>query len=391
MTWTNPFLRLPGAVADDDREQVAAHFGNLADPQWDLERGCALADLTDMQIIEVVGADRLTLLTTLSTQILTGMTEGDSREALFLDPHGHIRFSVAALDDGQRCLLLVDPGVGHTLVEFIHAMRFASRVEARVREDLRVLGRIVPRDDGSGGAGRAGAAPMDLSHCLGHVASWTDPWPGVVEGGASYTPAGFKHPAGARTRILEVFQADAVVGVLDQWQAAGGTAAGSIAWEALRVEDLRPRQRSEVDERALPPELDWLRTAVHLNKGCYCGQEAIARIVNLGRPPRRLVALQLDGSQAPTVRSGAPVYAGEREVGKVTSVARHADLGLMALALVRRGLAPHLELAVETDAGRIPAAQEVIVDPQGKGSASPVERPGAGLSARRLQPPTLRH
>ena len=80
--------------------------------------------------------------------------------------------------------------------------------------------------------------------------------------------------------------------------------AGTWAWEALRVEAWRPRLGREVDERAIPHELDWLRTGVHLDKGCYRGQETVARVFNLGRPPRRLVLLHLDGSEHPNRGTG---------------------------------------------------------------------------------------
>lgn len=390
MTWQNPFLKQPAAVADPNRHNVAAHFADLAQPQWQLEQGRALADLTDLQIVEVNGPDRLTLLTTLSTQILTTIKPGQSKETLFLDPHGHIRFAAAVIDDGTRTLLIVEPGWGTALVEFINSMRFNARIQVTQRENLRVVGRIIKREDHDTHNHPQAQNEPTAQPLPGSVGTWVDPWPGIVEGGASYTPPNFNHPAHQRQRVLDIFDAETLEPTVEQWLADGGTLAGSLAWEALRIEDLRPRQTTEVDERTLPPELDWLRTAVHLNKGCYCGQETIARIVNLGKPPRRLVALQLDGSQAPTVKTGAAVYVGARQVGKITSVARHADLGIMALALVRRGLAAQLEVEVETETGRIPALQEIVVDPAGKSSASPARRPGAELPSRRLPPPTLR-
>ena len=72
--------------------------------------------------------------------------------------------------------------------------------------------------------------------------------------------------------------------------------AGIWAAEALRVAAWRPRLGFETDHRTIVHEVDWLRTAVHLHKGCYRGQETVARVHNLGRPPRRLVFLHLDGS-----------------------------------------------------------------------------------------------
>ncbi|ERH22310.1 glycine cleavage T-protein barrel domain protein, partial [Actinomyces johnsonii F0542] len=150
------------------------------------------------------------------------------------------------------------------------------------------------------------------------------------------------------------------------------------------------RRAREADARAIPHELDWLRTAVHLTKGCYPGQETIARTLNLGRPPRRLAVLQLDGLGGGLPQPGASVRMGERTVGAVTSVARHHELGPIALALLRRAVPAGEQLTVEITevdeatgetiaVGRVDAAQELLVSPEGRAQASPAERPGAGL------------
>ena len=170
----------------------------------------------------------------------------------------------------------------------------------------------------------------------------------------------------------------------------GRRLAGALAWEALRIEAGRPRWAREADARAIPHELDWLRTAVHLTKGCYPGQETIARTLNLGRPPRRLTVLQLDGLVGDLPQPGASVRMGERAVGAVTSVARHHELGPIALALLRRAVPVGEQLTVEITevdeatgetipVGRVDAAQEVLVSPEGRAQASPAERPGAEL------------
>jgi hypothetical protein len=135
--------------------------------------------------------------------------------------------------------------------------------------------------------------------------------------------------------------------------------AGTWASEAARVAAWRPRLGLETDHRTIPHELDWLRTAVHLQKGCYRGQETVARVHNLGRPPRRLVFLHLDGSEHTLPAHGDPVVHGERQVGFVTTPARHHELGPVALALVKRNVPVDATLL----AGGIPAAQEVVVAP----------------------------
>lgn len=392
------------------------HFGNPLREQALLAQGQAWAWLS-RDVVEVSGADRLSYLTTVSTQVLTDLeNDGSSRQVLFLDANGHILYAalaVAALvpapvsgglsgaDDAARTadaaagqasassatpgesaqaeqaapgeqsvLLLVDAGCGDGLAQLLNSRRFMLRVQAQVRPDLQVAGAI-------------GDGVQKLADVVKNlVTTWHDPWPGITPGGSTYF-TGTRHP-GAN------YRAGGVVVALEAGQVAGLTQVGELAWEALRIEAGLPRWVREVDARAIPNELDWLRTGVHLNKGCYPGQETIARTVNLGRPPRRLVQLQLAGWQGQLPEVGARVYlpAGDNPAGKVvgaiTSVARHWELGNIALALVRRGVPAQAELAVDLEAGYESASQELLVDPAGKAEASPSQRPGLGL--KRLRP-----
>lgn len=375
---------VPGAVAEADNPLIIHHYGDLSGEQWALEAGSALTDFSDLGVVRVSGVDRLSWLTTLSSQVLTGLQPGDSAEFLLLDPQGRIQFACAAWDTGQAVYLLLEGARVASLVEFLRRMQFMLRVEVTdVSADFLAFATVVPQ-------AQLGEKRSALEQLPGVAFTWVDPWPGVVSGGATYTPADFQHPAVARARVFLLVHATEVATFAASWSASALAAAdcpwaGRNAWEALRIEDLRPAS-ADVDEKTLPHELDWLRTAVHLNKGCYCGQESVARIVNLGKPPRRLVLLQLDGSQSVAVKPQAPVLAGNRPVGLVTSVARHADLGPVALAVVRRGLALDLPLAVMQGEDEVPALQEVIVDPQGRSSVSPAQRPGAELRGVNLRP-----
>ena len=128
-------------------------------------------------------------------------------------------------------------------------------------------------------------------------AVWVDPWPGISPGGYAYTQNPGDHPAvhedyAWRLYIIEAQHLVETVEGLPQ----DVRIAGTMASEALRVAAGRPRQLFDTDDRSIPHELDWLRTAVHLEKGCYKGQETVARVHNLGHPPRRLVGLMIDGS-----------------------------------------------------------------------------------------------
>lgn len=392
------------------------HFGNPLREQALLAQGQAWAWLS-RDVVEVSGADRLSYLTTVSSQVLTDLeNDGQSRQVLFLDANGHILYAalaVAALvpDSGeQSVLLLVDAGCGEGLAQLLNSRRFMLRVQAQVRPDLQVAGAI-------------GDAVQKLADVVENlVTTWRDPWPGITPGGSTYF-TGTRHPganyrAGGVVVALEAGQtapgqeqasgqeitpgqapgpSQAAASGQEPGQALaaagltqGLTQVGELAWEALRIEAGLPRWAREVDARAIPNELDWLRTGVHLNKGCYPGQETIARTVNLGRPPRRLVQLQLAGWQGQLPEVGARVYlpAGDNPAGKVvgaiTSVARHWELGNIALALVRRGVPAQAELAVDLEAGYESASQELLVDPAGKAEASPSQRPGLGL--KRLRP-----
>jgi len=413
---------------------VPEHFGNPLREQALLAQGQAWAWLS-RDVVEVSGADRLSYLTTVSTQVLTDLeNDGQSRQVLFLDANGHILYAALAVSGlvsapaeqaapgEQSVLLLVDAGCGDGLAQLLNSRRFMLRVQAQVRPDLQVAGAI-------------GDAVQKLAGVVENlVTTWRDPWPGITPGGSTYF-TGTRHPganyrAGGVVVALEAGQAALGQETVPSQAAVSGSAAassqeaapgqehalapsqaaapgqapaagdliqsgdltqvGELAWEALRIEAGLPRWACEVDARAIPNELDWLRTGVHLNKGCYPGQETIARTVNLGRPPRRLVQLQLAGWQGQLPEVGARVYlpVGDNPAGKavgtITSVARHWELGNIALALVRRGVPAQAELAVDLEAGYESASQELLVDPAGKAEASPSQRPGLGL--KRLRP-----
>lgn len=368
------FGTLPRAVTPDG-ELVAAHYGSPFAEERQLQLGKAFVDLSLFDVVSVTGADRVTLLHNLTTRDFNNLEPGASSEMMVLDPHGHIQFVAGTIDDGETTWLITDLGMGEGLVNFFESMKFMMRVEARVRSDLGVVGIM-----------RASIAIPDEAAKL-CAAIWEDPWPRTLPGGAHYGIADGDHVAKNSHRTFLIVERDNGKALAEALISSRMTPAGFLAWEAARVVDRRPRQATEVGERALPHELDWLRTAVHLDKGCYRGQETVAKLVNLGKPPRRLTYLYLEGPEGDLPSSGTEIQFKGRSAGVLTSVVRDGDEGPVALALLKRSVPTDAVLEI----GEFVATQEEIVSASGKSSVSPDQRPGQGLSSRRLggPPPTL--
>lgn len=362
----SPLLSRRGAVAAAGPDEgVAAHYGEPMHEQRHLERGRAVVDLSHLGVVTVGGSDRLSWLHTITSQHVSGLEAGQSTEVLVLDPNGRIEIAAAALEDGERTWLITEANTTTALVDYLESMKFAMRVEVSSRTDAAVLGT----------AAQGPKVP-------GALAQWLDPWPVTATGTTRYGPADHDHPGAQWQAALWIVARDEMEAAVDGARspaqdatgAKGGTGvslAGVWAWEALRVAAWRPRHAREVDERTIPHELDWLRTAVHLEKGCYRGQETIARVFTLGRPPRRLTMLHLDGSEHTTPEVGARVLNGEKDVGYITSVVRHHELGPVALAVLKRSVDPDLTLSADG----LAASQEVIVSPEGLGTGRPPPQP----------------
>lgn len=317
-------LGLPGAVAADPPDgEVAAHYGDPHREQRTLVESSGLVDRSNRAVLQISGADRLSWLHSLTTQHLEGLKPWQPSEALLLSPHGHVEHHLVLLDDGARCWIDVEPGTAPALVAYLESMRFMLRVEvADVSAEWAVL-------------------------------TMTRPLEGMPAGEASPLPDG----GVLRPRSWPAASADVIVPrqvVSDFASKAMARPCGLAALEALRVAARVPRLGFETDHRTIPHEVGWLAAAVHLNKGCYRGQETVARVENLGRPPRRLVLLHLDGSAERLPVHGDPLLAGARQVGFVTSAAWHYEQGPIALALVKRSV-PDDEVLI---AGGIPARIE---------------------------------
>lgn len=317
---------------------TAAHYGDPVREQRRLARGEAVVDLSHKGVLTVSGPDRLSWLTTLSSQVLTGMAPGSSAETLFLSVQGRVEHAPHVVEDGRTTWLITEPQETQPLREWLESMRFALRVEIADRSrDAAVLGATeIPE--------HLRALSAEVSETGGELV-WTDPWPGVADGGWAYGEQE-DHPGRQRRWHEILIPRDQLVGAVTGPAAQGLEPAGSWAAEALRLEAWRPRLGIETDDRTVPHELDWLRTAVHLSKGCYKGQETVARVHNLGHPPRRLVFLDLDGSEHTLPRAGAEVVSGQRVVGRVSAAQLHHEAGPIALAVIKRSVATDAELRV---------------------------------------------
>ncbi|WKN48074.1 folate-binding protein YgfZ [Nocardioides sp. Arc9.136] len=300
----SPLLDLPGAVAGNGIDApVAAHYGSFNGEQRTLESGEGFVDLSHRDVLRIEGPERLTWLHNLTTQHFLDLPAGTWTQALVLSPQGHVEHAFEGYDDGSAFTAHTEPGAGAALVGWLERMKFMTRVEVSLMTDL--------------------------------AATWRS---SSTRGGYELVP---------RDRLAA-------------YAAAAGPACGLWAFEALRIARGEPRLGLDTDHRTIPNEVGWIGPAVHLDKGCYRGQETVARVHTLGRPPRRLTLLHLDGSENRLPTHGAEVLLGEKSVGFVGTSARHHELGPIALALLKRNVATDAELLVDG----IAAAQEVVVDPE---------------------------
>jgi hypothetical protein len=367
---TTPFAVRDGFVPAESG-LAAAHYGNPIGEQRLLERGRAVVDLGANGIVTVTGPDRLSWLNSMTSQLLLGLAPGVSTETLVLDAAGRVEHAARVVDDGETTWLLTDPGDATPLAAWLTSMRFMLRVEVADRSaEFRTVGAFSadPVDTALPGApALAGTAA---------VVTWVDPWADVTAGGWSYAEAD-DHPGHAWTYRETVLTPEAAAALAD----SDVPVAGTLALEALRIAAWRPRL-ADVDERTIPHELDWLRSAVHLTKGCYRGQETVAKVHNLGHPPRRLVLLHLDGSDGVLPPVGAVVSSGDTEVGRITAVANHHELGPVALAVVKRSLDPAAVLTTTAEDVTVTAAQQTIVPTDAGATAGVPRMPRLGAVRR---------
>ncbi|MBM2617336.1 folate-binding protein YgfZ [Actinoplanes sp. LDG1-06] len=309
---------------------VPAHYGDPMREQRTLATAVGLVDRSNRDVIAVPGEERASWLHTLTTQHLSYLSPGQGTELLVLSPNGHVEQHAMVTEDGTTTWLDTEPGAGKGLLKYLEMMRFFTRVEPRdATAEIAVLSLVGP------GAADVipGLAEPEINAVPGAKFAAGDVPPGATSryavretefGLARRVPLGIDLlvPRAQKTTVIEKL---------------GVPMAGLWAYEALRVERHTPRLGWETDHRTIPAEAEFLAAAVHLDKGCYRGQETVARVHHLGRPPRRLALLHFDGiatDQPPA--KGTPVTREGREVGFIGTAVRHHELGLIALAVLKR-------------------------------------------------------
>ncbi|MER7078201.1 hypothetical protein SAMN02982929_05384 [Saccharopolyspora kobensis] len=356
---SSPLLDLPGAIpAPEDAVDVGVpwHFGDPFAEQRSASRSAVLVDRSHRQVLAVPGEERLSWLHLVLSQHLTELPEGQGTEALILDSHGRVdchllvahHEGVVYLDTdagAQASSALPTMGVEgrQPVAEYLEAMRFWSKVEPRdATAEFAVLTAIGP--DAGGILAQFTAVPSK---------------PYQVE---ALPGGGFARnvPYRSLPTIDLVVPRESLVEWWTKLTDAGIRPSGTLAFEALRVEALRPRVGLDTDDRAIPHELGWVHVAAHVAKGCYRGQETVAKVHNVGKPPRRMVLLHLDGSAEVQPETGDPVWHGDRKVGRIGSVVQHHELGPVALALLKRSTPVDAELVAGDPEDRAVAA---AVDP----------------------------
>ena len=333
---------------------VPAHYGDPMREQRTLDTAVGLVDRSNRDVIAVPGEERASWLHTLTTQHLSDLRAGQGTELLVLSPNGHVEQHALVAEDGTTAWLDTEPGAGAGLLKYLEMMRFFTRVEPRdATAEMAVLSLVGPE--------AVAAAQHHLGVALAEPRIFEVPGPKFAAGAVPAEPTAlydvqpFGGGALARRTPLGVdllVPRSSLTEVLTLL--ADVPRAGLWAYEAVRVAHRVPRLGWETDHRTIPSEAGFVAPAVHLDKGCYRGQETIARVHHLGKPPRRLVLLHLDGiaTDQPAAQ-GTPVMLDGRAVGYVGTAVRHHELGMIALAVLKRNIGDDAALSVGESAAAI--------------------------------------
>ncbi|MGX7677442.1 CAF17-like 4Fe-4S cluster assembly/insertion protein YgfZ [Jatrophihabitans sp. DSM 45814] len=347
----SPLIDWPAAVAADGPDAGTAwHYGDPLGEQRSATTAAVLVDRSNRDVIVVPGPDRLDWLHAIISQHVATLADGDSTESLVLSPNGHVEqhWQLTELGFGPASAeptvwIDTEAGAADEVLGYLLKMRFLKRVEpAIVTADFAVLSVLGPNT-------------AEVLTTAGLPVPSTKALPLPEANGRGFVrprPGGGVDLIVERARLLEL---------AERLRGAGARPAGSWADAALRIERREPRLGVDTDHRTLPHEVGWIGSAVHLNKGCYRGQETVARVQNLGKPPRRLVLLHLSGDSEQLPAAGSAVERDGRSIGFVGTAAQHHELGPIALAVLKRGVSLGDVLIVDGHSAALdPADAEVV-------------------------------
>jgi folate-binding protein YgfZ len=304
-----------------------------------LRDGAGLVDRSERGKLALSGAGAIEFLNGQVTNELADLHAGEGRYAAFLTHKGKMLGDLRILAVGEggavpRELLLDTERLAlQALFDMINRFKVGYEVQLHKRTLERgLLSLIGPESASVAGAARLGRAEHDNVAVelegIGCLAVRTD--------------------AGVDL-ICETEDTERLKDVLLE---RGAVSVSTEAAECVRIESGRPRFGIDIDESTIPQEAGLNERAVSFTKGCYVGQETVARLHYRGKPNRHLRGLRLS---APALR-GIEIHLGERSVGRVGSVASSPELGPIALALLRREAAPGAQVSV----GEAAIAAEVV-------------------------------
>ncbi|MFP7366152.1 folate-binding protein YgfZ [Corynebacterium callunae] len=331
--YISPLLTRDGAAEAQDAaaqagtEGVAWHYGSPLVEQRIFETGTGLVDRSNRKVIKVDGPDAPAFLNNILSQKVDTVADGFSAGALDLDAQGRIQHTMMITVVDKVFYLDTSAAEFDSLLAYLQKMIFWSDVTVSEADIaiITLLGKEIPLPE----------------HVFKRQVDWNGP-----------------------TRIDLGIPRNSLQAGVDKLLDAGARLAGLMAYTAERVKAQDPELGVDLDDKTIPHEIPhWIGTeehfgAVHLHKGCYRGQETVARVDNLGRSPRLLVLLHLDGSAPQDPVPGAEIKAGARTVGRLGTVVHDADYGPIALGLVKRSALDgelHInEVAVNVDRDLLP-------------------------------------
>src|SRR4051812_10281079 len=306
---------------------MAATADTLSAEYRALTEACGLVDRSERGKLALTGSEAKVFLQGQVTNDIEGLEPGRGCYAAFLTHKGKMLGDLRVLDLGDELLLDTERGALQELFNMIRRYKLGSDVELHKRTlEQGLLSLVGPRARHIAAAETLGAAEHDNAR-------------GEIGGNPVVLVA---------TDLgVDVFcAAEHIDGVRGALEAAGAVAVSEAAAEIVRVEHGRPRWGLELDDGVIPQEAGLNQRAVSFTKGCYVGQETVARLHYRGKPNRHLRGLRL----SEPLPSGTPLYLGERQVGRIGTSVVSPALGPIALAIVRREAEPGATLAAGDEA-----------------------------------------